>query len=327
MIHLKFKVKPQAKQRPRFNRRSGKVYTESETFRFERLVRLLAKEHISEPLRGSLRLVVLFVYAHLKKDGNIRPERKYKSTRPDLSNLIKSFEDGLQSVAFNDDAQIVSCTTEKIYGAVDEEPHIEFTLEELTSYQEDSSTSYTLNARGETPERETVGSLQPLSSYLDIENGTRGTNSARGETPERERETVSSPQLSFSYLDIENKENTTYHAHRETLERVRELESLDRVRTPEERQELKDKRRVLNQVQHRAKQDARHEAQAKERKAQKIEGAIRKLAVKENERDSIKEAEEVARKRESEAYFNRLTAGLIKRPWITPDNEDFDDDE
>ena len=82
MIHLKFKVKPQAKQRPRFNRRSGKVYTESETSRFERLVRMLAKEHISEPLRGSLRLVVLFVYAHLKKDGNVRPERL------DLTSLI-----------------------------------------------------------------------------------------------------------------------------------------------------------------------------------------------------------------------------------------------
>lgn len=295
MIHLKFEVKPQVKQRPRFNRNSGSVYTKSETSRFERLIQELARGQISEPLEGPLRLVVLFVYAHLKKDGNVRPERKYKPTRPDLSNLIKSFEDGLQSVAFNDDAQIVSCVTEKVYGAVDEEPHIEFTLEQLTSYQEDSSTIYTFNARGEThaPERKTAGSPQPSPSYLNIENGISGTYSAYGET----------------------------------LERIRELESLDRVRTPEERQELKDKKRVLNQAQHRVTQDAKHEAQAKERQVRKIEGSKLKLDDTEGKRYSINASLEAVRKKESEDYFKRFTDGLIKRSWVEPDNEDFDDDE
>ena len=294
MIHLKLNLKPQAKQRPRFNRRSGKVYTESETYHFERQVRALAKDHISEPLGGVLRLIVLFVYPHLKKDGNVRPERKYKITRPDLSNLIKSFEDGLQSVAFNDDAQIVSCTTEKIHGAVDEEPHIEFTLEELTSYQDDSSTSCTLNAYGE--------------------------------TLERERETVSSPQPLSSYSDIENVIDGICITHRETLERVCELESLNRVRTPRERQELKDKRRVLNQAKHRAQQEARHKKLEIERGSRKLSESRRKLDETNQRRASIKDAEELVRRRESEAYFNRLTVGLIKRPLISPDNEDFDDE-
>ena len=315
MIHLKFEVKPQVKQRPRFNRNSGSVYTKSETSRFERLIQELARGQISEPLEGPLRLVVLFVYAHLKKDGNVRPERKYKPTRPDLSNLIKSFEDGLQSVAFNDDSQIVSCVTEKVYGAVDEEPHIEFTLEQLTSYQEDSSTIYTFNARGEThaPERD-------YSGYSK-------THLGRGETHAPERKTVGSPQPSSSYLNIENGINGTYSAYGETLERIRELESLDRVRTPEERQELKDKKRVLNQAQHRVTQDAKHEAQAKERQVRKIEGSKLKLDDTEGKRYSINASLEAVRKKESEDYFKRFTDGLIKRSWVEPDNEDFDDDD
>ena len=134
MIHFTLNLKPQPKQRPRFNSRSKRVFTEKETIKFERSVRTLAMSHISEPLIGSIGLDMTFVYPRLQSEPKSRPERKYKATRPDLSNLIKSLEDGLQSVAFNDDAQIVSLNAEKVYGALGELPHIEVTIYQLNSY-------------------------------------------------------------------------------------------------------------------------------------------------------------------------------------------------
>ena len=75
MIHFTLDLEPRPKQHPRFNRRSGQV---------------LASANISEPLRGDVCLEVLFVYPRLKGEAKKRPERKYKATRPDLSNLIKT---------------------------------------------------------------------------------------------------------------------------------------------------------------------------------------------------------------------------------------------
>lgn len=179
MIHFTLELKPQPKQRPRFNTNSKRAFTAKETIQFERSVRTLAMSHISEPLKGAVRLKALFVYPHLKKDENIRPKRKYKETRPDLSNVIKSLEDGLESVAFNDDAQIVSLSAEKIYGALGESPHIEVTLEELTSYEEGEFTDFTANTGAETGER----------THEDSEsNGTNSTHSAGGEGGERTHE-------------------------------------------------------------------------------------------------------------------------------------------
>ena len=98
---------------------------------FEQAVKSLSRVHILEPLKGAVSLQVLFVHPRLKAESKGRPERKYKLTRPDLSNLVKSLEDGLQGVVFNDDAQVVRIEAEKVYAALHEKPHIEITVEEV----------------------------------------------------------------------------------------------------------------------------------------------------------------------------------------------------
>jgi len=132
MIHFTLEIEPKPKQRPRFNRRSGRVYTQEQTLQFERDVRTLASAHISEPLEGSIGLEVLFVHPRLKGEPKKRSGRKYKATKPDLSNLVKSLEDGLEGVAFKNDAQIVSLSAEKVYASLNESAHIEVTLLRLS---------------------------------------------------------------------------------------------------------------------------------------------------------------------------------------------------
>ena len=282
MIHFTLDLKPQPKQRPRFNGKSNRVFTAKETIQFERSVRTLAISHISEPLMGAVRLKALLVYPHLKKDGKARPERKYKETRPDLSNLIKSLEDGLQSVAFNDDAQIVSLSAEKIYGAFGESPHIEVTLEALTSYKK-------------------------------VSDDTDDTDNAHVETGER---TCEDPKL--------NGTSGTHSAHVETGERTCEDSYPNRVLTPLERRELKDKRRERNRAEHRTKQAKKHEEQAKKIGVRKFEEARRKLEESTQRRDLEKreeeEAQKIAYQKKEQEWIERYTTSRF-----LPDQEEDDE--
>lgn len=127
MIHMTLDLKPEAKQRPRFNRTTGRAYTAEKTRKFENAVNALAKEHVSEPLNGAVSLSIVFVAPRLKAEPKSQAERKYKTSRPDLSNLIKSLEDGLEGALFNNDAQVVKLSAEKVYAGLGESPHIEIT--------------------------------------------------------------------------------------------------------------------------------------------------------------------------------------------------------
>ena len=53
----------------------------------------------------------------LKKPKSVK--RPYPSVKPDLSNLIKSVEDGLNGVAWKDDALICAISASKRYGNED----------------------------------------------------------------------------------------------------------------------------------------------------------------------------------------------------------------
>jgi len=134
MIHFTLDIDPKPKSRPRVTK-TGRAYTPKVTREFEQAIKTLSRVHISEPLEGAVSLKVLFVHPRLKSDPKKRPERKYKTTRPDLSNLVKSLEDGLEGVAFKDDAQIVRIEAEKIHAALHEEAHIEVTIQELDQYR------------------------------------------------------------------------------------------------------------------------------------------------------------------------------------------------
>jgi crossover junction endodeoxyribonuclease RusA len=78
-------------------------------------------------LRGPVRLSVVFIFSrpagHFRKNGSLKPSAPlHHSIRPDLSKLLRSTEDALTSVAYEDDSRIVGCAIEKRYAIGDERP-------------------------------------------------------------------------------------------------------------------------------------------------------------------------------------------------------------
>ena len=112
---------PVAKGRPRHNR-FGSVYTPEKTKVYETQVGYLAKRAMSgsEPFTGPVKLWLMFrmpvpaSWPQWKQqaalDGIIAPTGK-----PDLDNLEKAILDGMNGIAYVDDAQITELTKRKIY--------------------------------------------------------------------------------------------------------------------------------------------------------------------------------------------------------------------
>lgn len=78
-------------------------------------------------LRGPVRMSVVFVFSrpagHFRKDGSLKPSAPlHHSIRPDLSKLLRSTEDSLTKLAYEDDSRIVGCAIEKRYAIGDERP-------------------------------------------------------------------------------------------------------------------------------------------------------------------------------------------------------------
>ena len=108
----------QAKQRPRVNRNTGRIYTPGATSKYEKLVKESYGDNpCFEDQFISIKIVFKFgvpkSYSKKKRaealEGNLRP------TKADIDNYIKSVLDGLNKVAFLDDRYIYSITAEKIF--------------------------------------------------------------------------------------------------------------------------------------------------------------------------------------------------------------------
>ena len=108
----------QAKQRPRMNIKTGRIYTPSATHKYEKLVK---ESYGDNPCFEDqfINIKILFKfevpksYSKKQRDealaGNLRP------TKGDIDNYIKSVLDGLNKVAFLDDKYIYNITAEKIF--------------------------------------------------------------------------------------------------------------------------------------------------------------------------------------------------------------------
>jgi len=119
MIKFAIKGDPKSKQRPIFSNKNGKVrvFTGKSTSSFENLVKMHAQKHIDKPFDCAVGIHIKF-FLHRPKYlmWKTKPMPAiYNPRRPDLDNLIKSVVDGLNGVAFKDDAQIVSMQAEKMY--------------------------------------------------------------------------------------------------------------------------------------------------------------------------------------------------------------------
>ena len=106
---------PVGKQRPKFNRKTGAVYTPTKTAQFERFIKWQARHKDTD---APIKLEILAVFKRPK-----RLQRKkdpdglmfLPSCRIDVDNIIKATCDGLQGMAFNDDRQVVDVYARALY--------------------------------------------------------------------------------------------------------------------------------------------------------------------------------------------------------------------
>ena len=112
---------PVAKGRPRFTR-TGHSYTPPKTKQFENLVRLAytLQQPDRDPAEGPIELTVRVYFAiptswSKKKQEAAATEQMKKISKPDLDNCLKAVQDGLNGVAWKDDAQVTDTHSSKRY--------------------------------------------------------------------------------------------------------------------------------------------------------------------------------------------------------------------
>lgn len=110
----------QPKQRPRFSR--GHTYTPSATAEYELEIATLYAFKIGIMFEGPVKVSMRFM---VKKGKTVKRDKP--TVKPDIDNLIKSVLDGLNKVAWKDDAQVVELTARKEYYP---EPCVEVTIED-----------------------------------------------------------------------------------------------------------------------------------------------------------------------------------------------------
>lgn len=124
MVLFTIPGEPKGKGRPKFSRQGNfvRTYTPEVTASYENLVRLEYQRQCGIFLGKDVQLTMdIRAYFGIPKsvskakraamiDGTVRPTKK-----PDMDNIVKIIADSLNSFAYHDDSQIVSCTVEKYY--------------------------------------------------------------------------------------------------------------------------------------------------------------------------------------------------------------------
>lgn len=129
MFVLRCDLTAVGKGRPRFTR-SGLAYTPKKTADFEKKVKSLAKEKMRSEERQvyaksiPLKMTVFFYFAppkswSKKKRQNCIKEHLPKTTKCDLSNLIKCVEDAFNGVVYEDDSSVAELNLGKYYAEKD----------------------------------------------------------------------------------------------------------------------------------------------------------------------------------------------------------------
>lgn len=119
MTIIEIPGKPQPKQRPRMTR-YGAVYTPAATQAFERQVARHAKAAGVKPVSGPIHVEISSIFAIPKswsKSRKAAAEGRPHIQRPDMDNLAKCVLDGLNGVAFTDDAQVHSVYARKSWSS------------------------------------------------------------------------------------------------------------------------------------------------------------------------------------------------------------------
>ena len=127
-MEIKFKIlgKPRGKQRPRLINIGGKniVYTPKQTSEYEKLIKAsymaVSRTFFEKDVPLEVNILAFFSGKYSNND--------WMTKKPDSDNIIKIILDGLNKVAFYDDAQVCKLYFEKRYAEV---PRVEITIKNL----------------------------------------------------------------------------------------------------------------------------------------------------------------------------------------------------
>jgi Holliday junction resolvase RusA-like endonuclease len=114
-----------ARARHRFNGKFVQSYTPQKTRTYESEVAMMAKAAMGsqKPIEGP---VTLFMYVNVTVPQSYSKKRREAclsglerpAKKPDLSNIQKSIEDGMNGIVYLDDSQIVATRTTKRYDEI-----------------------------------------------------------------------------------------------------------------------------------------------------------------------------------------------------------------
>lgn len=107
--------RPQAKERPRINRKTGVAFTPQKTKDYEAKIAKEAVKHIHEPLSGNDLTFIVRVYFRTKIHG-------------DVDNYVKIAQDALNGIAYKDDKQIKHIEGHLFYCDTDAEMRMEIEI-------------------------------------------------------------------------------------------------------------------------------------------------------------------------------------------------------
>lgn len=125
---------PKGKERPRYSRKNGCMYTPADTAQYEKLIQVLYRQAYGAemfPKGVPLDIRIKAFYQVPASDSlSIRAQKlsgKIRQTiKPDWDNIGKIVADALNKIAYHDDAQIVDSQTRKFYS---ENPRVEILIQ------------------------------------------------------------------------------------------------------------------------------------------------------------------------------------------------------
>lgn len=139
MISLVIPGRPVGKQRPRFNRQTGRTYTPTKTVAYEQRIHTVWEAQGRPRLDdGPLHARITACYerppAHLRVKGGLTAagqRQPYPMPQVDLDNLIKACLDALNGLAYRDDRQVVHVEALRRWCQPDEHEHVRITVRNI----------------------------------------------------------------------------------------------------------------------------------------------------------------------------------------------------
>jgi Holliday junction resolvase RusA-like endonuclease len=125
---------PRGKGRSRSVMGRAKHYPDAKTVRAENGIGWIAHQAMlkrdTTPLSGPVKLTIVAMHIRPTSWPKRRQKELWKTSKPDLDNVIKLIKDGLNRVAWLDDAQVCAISAAKYYGDFTREG-IAVTVEEM----------------------------------------------------------------------------------------------------------------------------------------------------------------------------------------------------